>query len=146
MVYNQELNIVFTWYALCIIYCLFRTSVFPLFNSIHVFVSAGNSGVVREGLTNPLIPNGWNWGGVVSDHCPVWVEFYVGKDLDIADLSAGAEAIKFTLGTEGWTTKFHLHLVFFHILIGITFHTGFFITLKTLAITLILVPVNRIFY
>lgn len=93
---------------------------------IHVFVSAGNSGVVREGLTNPLIPNGWNWGGVVSDHCPVWVEFYVGKDLDIADLSAGAEAIKFTLGTEGWTTKFHLHLFFFHILIGITFHTGFF--------------------
>lgn len=68
---------------------------------IHVFVSAGNSGVVREGLTNPLIPNGWSWGGVVSDHCPVWVEFYVGKDLDIADLSAGAEAIKFTLGTEG---------------------------------------------
>jgi hypothetical protein len=61
----------------------------------------GNSGVVREGLTNPLIPNGWSWGGVVSDHCPVWVELYTGKDLDKADLSLGAEAIKFTLGTEG---------------------------------------------
>lgn len=64
-------------------------------------ITSGNSGVVREGLTNPLIPNGWSWGGVVSDHCPVWVEIYVGKDLDIADLSTGAEAIKFTLGTEG---------------------------------------------
>lgn len=116
--------------------CTLYTCVFPLFKSI--FVSAGNSGVVREGLTNPLIPNGWSWGGVVSDHCPVWVEIYVGKDLDIADLSTGAEAIKFTLGTEGWTTKF-----FFHILHGITFHP-FFIILKNLAITLFLVSVNRI--
>lgn len=108
---------------LCTLYnytVLFACScVFPLFKSI--FVSAGNSGVVREGLTNPLIPNGWSWGGVVSDHCPVWVEIYVGKDLDIADLSTGAEAIKFTLGTEGWTTKF-----FFHILHGITFHPFFY--------------------
>ncbi|XP_061197033.1 endonuclease/exonuclease/phosphatase family domain-containing protein 1-like [Saccostrea echinata] len=64
-------------------------------------VATGNSGVVREGLTNALIPNGWSWGGVVSDHCPVWVELYTSKDLDKADLSIGAEAIKFTLGTEG---------------------------------------------
>lgn len=130
---------------LCTLYnytVLFACScVFPLFKSI--FVSAGNSGVVREGLTNPLIPNGWSWGGVVSDHCPVWVEIYVGKDLDIADLSTGAEAIKFTLGTEGWTTKFHLHF-FFISSMELHFIHFFFIILKNLAITLFLVSVNRI--
>ncbi|CAC5421495.1 unnamed protein product [Mytilus coruscus] len=47
---------------------------------------SGNSGVIRENLTSPLIPNGWSWGGVVSDHCPVWTELYTGKDYDSADL------------------------------------------------------------
>lgn len=42
----------------------------------------GNHGVVRQGMTSPWIPDGWSWGGVVSDHCPVWVEFYVDKDMD----------------------------------------------------------------
>ncbi|KAK1172272.1 endonuclease/exonuclease/phosphatase family domain-containing protein 1-like [Acipenser oxyrinchus oxyrinchus] len=32
--------------------------------------------VVREGLTNPWIPDNWSWGGVASDHCPVFAEFY----------------------------------------------------------------------
>ena len=30
---------------------------------------------MREGLTNPWIPNGWSWGGLASSHCPVWAEF-----------------------------------------------------------------------
>ena len=38
--------------------------------------------MIRQGLTSPWIPDGWSWGGVVSDHCPIWVEFYVDKDLD----------------------------------------------------------------
>lgn len=38
---------------------------------------AGHCLVVREGLTNPWIPDNWSWGGVVSDHCPVMAEFFV---------------------------------------------------------------------
>lgn len=38
--------------------------------------------MVREGLTNPWIPDGWSWGGVVSDHCPVWIELFVDLDHD----------------------------------------------------------------
>lgn len=34
-------------------------------------------GVVRQGLTHLAIPNGWNWGGPVSPHCPLWVEVYI---------------------------------------------------------------------
>ncbi|CAC5357515.1 Endonuclease/exonuclease/phosphatase family domain-containing protein 1 [Mytilus coruscus] len=58
---------------------------------------SGYSGVVREGLTSPLIPKGWAWGGVVSDHCPVWAELYTGKDFDSADLTITPDTIKFTL-------------------------------------------------
>ncbi|XP_067857484.1 endonuclease/exonuclease/phosphatase family domain-containing protein 1 [Heptranchias perlo] len=43
---------------------------------------SGHWAVIREGLTNPWIPDGWSWGGIASDHCPLWVEFYVEKDLD----------------------------------------------------------------
>uniref|UniRef100_UPI00398EE732 endonuclease/exonuclease/phosphatase family domain-containing protein 1 isoform X2 n=1 Tax=Pristiophorus japonicus TaxID=55135 RepID=UPI00398EE732 len=43
---------------------------------------SGHWAVVREGLTNPWIPDSWSWGGVASDHCPLWAEFYVEKDLD----------------------------------------------------------------
>ncbi|XP_069763676.1 endonuclease/exonuclease/phosphatase family domain-containing protein 1 [Narcine bancroftii] len=42
---------------------------------------SGHWCVVREGLTNPWIPDCWSWGGVASDHCPLWAEFYVVKDL-----------------------------------------------------------------
>lgn len=59
----------------------------------HIWISngtrkafSGNSGVIRVNLTSPLIPNGWSWGGVVSDHCPVWTELCTGKDYDSADL------------------------------------------------------------
>ncbi|VDI08360.1 Hypothetical predicted protein [Mytilus galloprovincialis] len=47
---------------------------------------SGNSGVIRKNLTSPLIPNGWSWGDVVSDHCLVWTELYTGKDYDSVDL------------------------------------------------------------
>ena len=39
-------------------------------------VVSGNSDVIRDGLTSPWIPNGWGWGGVVSEHCPLWLELY----------------------------------------------------------------------
>ncbi|XP_037391095.1 endonuclease/exonuclease/phosphatase family domain-containing protein 1 [Pygocentrus nattereri] len=37
----------------------------------------GHCSVVREGLTNPWIPDNWSWGGVASEHCPVMAEFYL---------------------------------------------------------------------
>ncbi|TNN78968.1 Endonuclease/exonuclease/phosphatase family domain-containing protein 1 [Liparis tanakae] len=39
-------------------------------------IYSGHCAVVREGLTNPWIPDNWSWGGVASDHCPVVAEFY----------------------------------------------------------------------
>ncbi|XP_055510974.1 endonuclease/exonuclease/phosphatase family domain-containing protein 1 [Leucoraja erinacea] len=42
---------------------------------------SGHWSVVREGLTNPWIPDGWSWGGVASEHCPLWAELYVERDL-----------------------------------------------------------------
>lgn len=36
----------------------------------------GYWGVVRQGLCHMAIPNGFRWGGSVSQHCPVWVEMY----------------------------------------------------------------------
>lgn len=54
-------------------------------------VFTGNSGVVREGLRSAFIPKGWSFGGVVSDHCPVWAEIYTGQDLDQADLSGDTD-------------------------------------------------------
>ncbi|XP_006085487.1 endonuclease/exonuclease/phosphatase family domain-containing protein 1 [Myotis lucifugus] len=40
----------------------------------------GHCAVLREGLTNPWIPDNWSWGGVASEHCPVLAEFYAEKD------------------------------------------------------------------
>ncbi|CAF1193528.1 unnamed protein product [Rotaria sordida] len=37
-------------------------------------LSTGNSGIIRDGLTNIWIPNDWTLGGLVSDHCPIWME------------------------------------------------------------------------
>ena len=51
----------------------------PYLACLYGFSSAG---VVREGLTHPSIPDGWRWNGVVSDHCPVWAEFYCDRDFD----------------------------------------------------------------
>lgn len=63
-------------------------------------VFTGYSGVIRDGLSSPWIPNGWSWGGLISDHCPVWAEFYSNKDLDSADLNISAETIKFAVGAD----------------------------------------------
>lgn len=63
-------------------------------------VYTGNNDVVRTGLSSPWIPKGWTWGGVVSDHCPIWVQVYTGKDLDTGELTIGPEAIKFAVGNE----------------------------------------------
>uniref|UniRef100_A0A3Q2PTE4 Endonuclease/exonuclease/phosphatase family domain-containing protein 1 n=1 Tax=Fundulus heteroclitus TaxID=8078 RepID=A0A3Q2PTE4_FUNHE len=46
---------------------------------------------VREGLTNPWIPDNWSWGGVASDHCPVVAEFYA--DLAPKEMSRPAMAV-----------------------------------------------------
>ncbi|XP_068940512.1 endonuclease/exonuclease/phosphatase family domain-containing protein 1 isoform X2 [Petaurus breviceps papuanus] len=43
-------------------------------------VFTGHWAVVREGLTNPWIPDNWSWGGVASSHCPLLAEFYTDKD------------------------------------------------------------------
>ncbi|XP_037585043.1 endonuclease/exonuclease/phosphatase family domain-containing protein 1 isoform X2 [Cebus imitator] len=43
-------------------------------------VFTGHWAVVREGLTNPWIPDNWSWGGVASEHCPVLAELYMEKD------------------------------------------------------------------
>ena len=54
--------------------------------------------MVWEGLASPWIPGGWSWGGVVSDHCPIWVEYFVDKDLD-AGISRDLESITLTENT-----------------------------------------------
>ncbi|XP_064598935.1 endonuclease/exonuclease/phosphatase family domain-containing protein 1-like [Liolophura sinensis] len=63
-------------------------------------VLTGEGGVIRDGLHSPWIPDGWKWGGVVSDHCPVWTELYSSQDLDRGDLSAGADKITFFTGDD----------------------------------------------
>ncbi|XP_072531720.1 endonuclease/exonuclease/phosphatase family domain-containing protein 1 [Salminus brasiliensis] len=40
-------------------------------------IYTGQCSVVREGLTNPWIPDNWSWGGVASEHCPVMAEFHL---------------------------------------------------------------------
>ncbi|XP_041455336.1 endonuclease/exonuclease/phosphatase family domain-containing protein 1-like [Lytechinus variegatus] len=34
----------------------------------------GSCGVIKEGLSHPLIPAGWTWGGLVTDHSIAWAE------------------------------------------------------------------------
>ncbi|CAF0996254.1 unnamed protein product, partial [Didymodactylos carnosus] len=38
-----------------------------------------NFGVIRDNLTSPWIPNGWDWGGLVSNHCPIWTDFEISE-------------------------------------------------------------------
>ncbi len=45
-----------------------------IFNIFFLFYLE-NSGVIRDNLTSMWIPAGWTWGGLVSDHCPIWIEF-----------------------------------------------------------------------
>ncbi|XP_067112487.1 endonuclease/exonuclease/phosphatase family domain-containing protein 1 [Osmerus mordax] len=54
-------------------------------------IYSGHCTVVREGLTNPWIPDNWSWGGVASDHCPVVAEFFV--DITPKELSKNRVAV-----------------------------------------------------
>lgn len=49
--------------------------------------------MVREGLTNPWIPDNWSWGGVASEHCPILGEFYMEKDSNKKDLASKANGV-----------------------------------------------------
>lgn len=55
------------------------------------FPLTGHCMVVREGLTNPWIPDNWSWGGVASDHCPVVAEFY--PDVSSKELTRAGVAV-----------------------------------------------------
>lgn len=46
-----------------------------LFNHLFIENHSDNVGVIRDNLTSMWIPAGWTWGGLVSDHCPIWNEF-----------------------------------------------------------------------
>ncbi|XP_058035577.1 endonuclease/exonuclease/phosphatase family domain-containing protein 1 isoform X1 [Ahaetulla prasina] len=50
-------------------------------------IFTGHWAVIREGLTNPWIPDNWSWGGVASSHCPVLAEFYIERDWNRKDLT-----------------------------------------------------------
>ncbi|XP_056877004.1 endonuclease/exonuclease/phosphatase family domain-containing protein 1 [Takifugu flavidus] len=54
-------------------------------------VFSGHCMVVREGLTNPWIPDNWSWGGVASDHCPVVAELYA--DVSCKELNRPGVAV-----------------------------------------------------
>lgn len=56
-------------------------------------VFTGYSLVVREGLTNPWIPDNWSWGGVASEHCPILAEFYMEKDCSKKELASKANGV-----------------------------------------------------
>lgn len=57
-------------------------------------VFTGHWAVVREGLTNPWIPDSWSWGGVASEHCPVLAEFYSDKDWSRREGSRGGVTVE----------------------------------------------------
>nr|XP_032830655.1 endonuclease/exonuclease/phosphatase family domain-containing protein 1-like [Petromyzon marinus]XP_032830656.1 endonuclease/exonuclease/phosphatase family domain-containing protein 1-like [Petromyzon marinus] len=43
-------------------------------------IFTGRACAVREGLCSSWIPDGWEWGGAASRHCPVWAEFMADVD------------------------------------------------------------------
>ncbi|NP_001106580.1 endonuclease/exonuclease/phosphatase family domain-containing protein 1 [Xenopus tropicalis] len=56
-------------------------------------IFTGYSLVVREGLTNPWIPDNWSWGGVASEHCPVLAEFYMDRDCNKKEMATKANGM-----------------------------------------------------
>lgn len=58
-----------------------------------ILFRAGHWAVVREGLTNPWIPDNWSWGGVASDHCPVLAEFYLEKDWNRKEVTRNGNGV-----------------------------------------------------
>ncbi|KAL0962141.1 hypothetical protein UPYG_G00336240 [Umbra pygmaea] len=55
-------------------------------------IYAGHCLVVREGMTNPWIPDNWSWGGVASNHCPVMAEFFL--DMAHKELRNGVAVVE----------------------------------------------------
>jgi hypothetical protein len=47
------------------------------FTNLLASTYTGKWGVVRDGLTHILIPNGWTWNGLASSFCPIWLELQV---------------------------------------------------------------------
>ncbi|XP_056340550.1 endonuclease/exonuclease/phosphatase family domain-containing protein 1 isoform X2 [Oenanthe melanoleuca] len=56
-------------------------------------IFTGHWAVVREGLTNPWIPDNWSWGGVASEHCPVLAEFYLEKDWNRKEVTRNGNGV-----------------------------------------------------
>uniref|UniRef100_A0A8C8SUE5 Endonuclease/exonuclease/phosphatase family domain-containing protein 1 n=1 Tax=Pelusios castaneus TaxID=367368 RepID=A0A8C8SUE5_9SAUR len=56
-------------------------------------IFTGHWAVVREGLTNPWIPDNWSWGGVASEHCPVLVELYMEKDWNRKEVTRNGNGV-----------------------------------------------------
>ncbi|XP_018328706.1 uncharacterized protein LOC108739345 isoform X2 [Agrilus planipennis] len=56
-------------------------------SSIHAGHFTGSWGMVKNGLSHLCIPDGWEWGGSVSSHCPVWGELYVLHNNDAKKIS-----------------------------------------------------------
>jgi len=50
--------------------------IYIIIASFHI---SGRGEVIREGLSSPWIPDGWSWGGMASDCCPVWIELTPGS-------------------------------------------------------------------
>jgi hypothetical protein len=48
-----------------------------MYRTCPVLVVAEQSGVIRDNLSSMWIPAGWKWGGLVSEHCPIWTEFNI---------------------------------------------------------------------
>ncbi|KAB7498344.1 hypothetical protein Anas_03231, partial [Armadillidium nasatum] len=60
----------------------------------------GSSGVVREGLSHMAIPRGWGWGGMVSDHCPIYCDLYTEVVNAVnCDKSSASDAVSTTVNT-----------------------------------------------
>lgn len=78
----------------------------PALKSNKIFFYLGHSGVICEGLNHLAIPDGWKWGGRVSEHCPVWAEIYISDNLRIpatTPLSNGISKIPVDLISDSVT-------------------------------------------
>ena len=74
--------------------------------NIGLFPLSGETGVISEGLTNPWIPDGWQWGGSISDHAPLWTELYVSdpeknEDQQQPKINNGFDMLKMAVPISG---------------------------------------------
>ena len=68
-------------------------------NGTHFSSFTGAEGIITEGLRSQWIPKGsWSWGGSVSEHLPVWKEFFSdGGNRLTADLKELLSSVGLTL-------------------------------------------------